>query len=52
MPLGTSIHNIEFIHEKDGQLAIAAGAVAKLIVKKGKSTTLKVGNAPNIDDQT
>jgi ribosomal protein L2 len=42
MPLGTSIHNIEFTHGKGGQLARAAGAVAKLIAKEGKSATLRL----------
>ncbi|KAL2896202.1 50S ribosomal protein L2 chloroplastic, partial [Bienertia sinuspersici] len=42
MPLGTAIHNIEITLGKGGQLARAAGAVAKLIVKEGKSTTLKL----------
>ena len=34
MPLGTAIHNIEITLGKGGQLAKAAGAVAKLIAKK------------------
>jgi len=33
MPLGTAIHNIERTLGKGGQLARAAGAVAKLIAK-------------------
>ena len=33
MPLGTAIHNIEITLGKGGQLARAAGAVAKLIAK-------------------
>ncbi|KAF5774555.1 putative ribosomal protein L2 [Helianthus annuus] len=37
MPLGTAIHNIEITLGKGGQLARAAGAVAKLIAKEGKS---------------
>ncbi|KAF3773960.1 Photosystem I P700 chlorophyll a apoprotein A2 [Nymphaea thermarum] len=40
MPLGTTIHNIEITLGKGGQLARAAGAVAKLIAKEGKSATL------------
>ena len=40
MPLGTAIHNIEITLGKGGQLARAAGAVAKLIAKEGKSATL------------
>ncbi|KAM3359073.1 hypothetical protein P3S68_022006 [Capsicum galapagoense] len=42
MPLGTTIHNIEITLEKGGQLARAAGAIAKLIAKEGKSATLKL----------
>nr|YP_010212753.1 ribosomal protein L2 [Taxillus theifer]UBK10811.1 ribosomal protein L2 [Taxillus theifer]UBK11414.1 ribosomal protein L2 [Taxillus theifer]UBK11481.1 ribosomal protein L2 [Taxillus theifer]UBN06950.1 ribosomal protein L2 [Taxillus theifer] len=42
MPLGTAIHNIEITLGKGGQLARAAGAVAKLISKEGKSATLKL----------
>jgi large subunit ribosomal protein L2 len=42
MPLGISIHNIEFTHGKCGQLARAAGAVAKLITKESKSATLRL----------
>nr|YP_010231320.1 ribosomal protein L2 [Passiflora xishuangbannaensis]YP_010231337.1 ribosomal protein L2 [Passiflora xishuangbannaensis]QSV37389.1 ribosomal protein L2 [Passiflora xishuangbannaensis]QSV37406.1 ribosomal protein L2 [Passiflora xishuangbannaensis] len=42
VPLGTAIHNIEITLGKGGQLARAAGAVAKLIAKEGKSATLKL----------
>ncbi|KVH92513.1 Ribosomal protein L2 [Cynara cardunculus var. scolymus] len=42
MPLGTTIHCIEIILGKGGQLAKAMGAVAKLIAKEGKSATLKL----------
>nr|YP_009424823.1 ribosomal protein L2 [Oberonia japonica]YP_009424835.1 ribosomal protein L2 [Oberonia japonica]ASU93352.1 ribosomal protein L2 [Oberonia japonica]ASU93364.1 ribosomal protein L2 [Oberonia japonica] len=42
MPLGTAIHNIEITLGKGGQLARAAGAVAKLIAKEGKSATLRL----------
>ncbi|AES92280.1 ribosomal protein L2, carboxy-terminal domain protein [Medicago truncatula] len=42
MPLGTAIHNIKITLEKGGQLARAAGAVAKLIAKERKSATLKL----------
>nr|YP_009735891.1 ribosomal protein L2 [Engelhardia roxburghiana]YP_010926499.1 ribosomal protein L2 [Oreomunnea mexicana]YP_010926519.1 ribosomal protein L2 [Oreomunnea mexicana]QBG40446.1 ribosomal protein L2 [Engelhardia roxburghiana]WKF53481.1 ribosomal protein L2 [Oreomunnea mexicana]WKF53501.1 ribosomal protein L2 [Oreomunnea mexicana] len=42
MPLGTAIHNIEITLGRGGQLARAAGAVAKLIAKEGKSATLKL----------
>ncbi|TXG63975.1 hypothetical protein EZV62_010969 [Acer yangbiense] len=42
MPLGTAIHNIEITLGKGGQLARAAGVVAKLIAKEGKSSALKL----------
>ncbi|KAG6778989.1 hypothetical protein POTOM_015353 [Populus tomentosa] len=42
MPLDTTIHNIEITLGRGGQLARAAGAVAKLIAKEGKSATLKL----------
>ncbi|KAK4489804.1 hypothetical protein RD792_000447 [Penstemon davidsonii] len=42
MSLGTTIHNIEITIEKGGQLVRAAGVVAKLIAKEGKSATLKL----------
>ncbi|CAJ1978081.1 unnamed protein product, partial [Sphenostylis stenocarpa] len=42
MPLDTTIHNIEITVGKSGQLARAAGAIAKLIAKEGKSATLKL----------
>nr|UDZ60832.1 ribosomal protein L2 [Limnocharis flava] len=42
LPLGTSIHNIEITLGKGGQLARAAGTVAKLIAKEGKSATLRL----------
>ncbi|GJZ35953.1 ribosomal protein L2 [Tanacetum coccineum] len=41
MPLGATIHNIEITLGKGGQLARAAGAVAKIIAKEGTSATLK-----------
>nr|YP_003934090.1 ribosomal protein L2 [Geranium palmatum]YP_009250240.1 ribosomal protein L2 [Geranium maderense]ACH47420.1 ribosomal protein L2 [Geranium palmatum]ADJ66389.1 ribosomal protein L2 [Geranium palmatum]AMY96068.1 ribosomal protein L2 [Geranium maderense] len=42
IPLGTAIHNIETAPGKGGQLARAAGAVAKLIAKEGKSAAFKL----------
>nr|YP_010760535.1 ribosomal protein L2 [Cuscuta polyanthemos]WEY30478.1 ribosomal protein L2 [Cuscuta polyanthemos] len=42
IPLGTSLHNVEITRGKGGQLARAAGAVAKLIAKEGKLATLKL----------
>jgi len=40
--LKSAIHNIEITLGRGGQLARAAGAVAKLIAKEGKSVTLKL----------
>ncbi|KAJ8429273.1 hypothetical protein Cgig2_000761 [Carnegiea gigantea] len=42
MPLGIAIHNIEMTLGKGGQLARAAGFVAKLIAKEEKLATLKL----------
>jgi ribosomal protein L2 len=42
MPLGTTIHNIEIARRRGGQLARAAGVVAKLIAKEGKLATLRL----------
>uniref|UniRef100_A0A8S0WMD9 Large ribosomal subunit protein uL2 C-terminal domain-containing protein n=1 Tax=Spirodela intermedia TaxID=51605 RepID=A0A8S0WMD9_SPIIN len=48
MPLGTAIHNIEITLGKGGQLARAAGAVAKLIAKEGKSATLRLPSGRSV----
>nr|YP_010471659.1 ribosomal protein L2 [Didymoplexis pallens]UVG41016.1 ribosomal protein L2 [Didymoplexis pallens] len=40
MPLGTAMHNIEVTLSKGGQLARAAGTIAKLIAKEGRFCTL------------
>jgi ribosomal protein L2 len=42
IPLGTAIHNIEIAPGKGGQFARAAGAVARLIAKEGKSAAVKL----------
>ena len=42
MPLGTAIHNIEITLGNCGQLARAAGAVAKLIAKKWEISQIKI----------
>nr|YP_010588158.1 ribosomal protein L2 [Isoetes duriei]WAB46846.1 ribosomal protein L2 [Isoetes duriei]WAB46917.1 ribosomal protein L2 [Isoetes duriei] len=42
MPLGTAVHNVEIVPGKGGQLARAAGAVAKLIAKEGQLATLRL----------
>ncbi|QXE46118.1 ribosomal protein L2 (plastid) [Nitzschia inconspicua] len=42
IPLGTSIHNIELIPKKGGQLVRAAGTSAKLLAKEGNYVTLRL----------
>nr|YP_010453688.1 ribosomal protein L2 [Ephedra strobilacea]QXG18461.1 ribosomal protein L2 [Ephedra strobilacea]QXG18528.1 ribosomal protein L2 [Ephedra strobilacea] len=42
IPVGTTIHNIETTHGKGGQVARAAGTIAKLIAKEGQSAVLKL----------
>ncbi|KAI4962837.1 hypothetical protein ZWY2020_025262 [Hordeum vulgare] len=39
MPLGTAMHNIEITRGRGGQLARAAGAVAKLIARGNSRTS-------------
>ncbi len=42
IPLGTSIHNIELIPNKGGQLVRAAGTSAKILAKEGNYVTLRL----------
>ena len=42
MPFGTIVHHIEITRGRRAQLARAAGATHKLIVKEGKSVILKL----------
>nr|YP_009548793.1 ribosomal protein L2 [Cryptogramma acrostichoides]AYW15768.1 ribosomal protein L2 [Cryptogramma acrostichoides] len=42
IPLGTAIHNIELKSGRGGQLVRAAGAVAKIVAKEGRLTTLRL----------
>jgi len=42
IPLGTSIHNIELIPNKGGQLVRAAGTSAKILAKDGNYITLRL----------
>ena len=42
IPLGTSIHNIELIPKKGGQLVRAAGTSAKILAKDGDYVTLRL----------
>jgi large subunit ribosomal protein L2 len=42
IPLGTSVHNIEFKPGQGGQIARAAGTVAQVIAKAGNFATLRL----------
>ena len=42
IPLGTSIHNIELIPRKGGQIVRAAGTSAKILAKEGNYVTLRL----------
>ena len=42
IPLGTSIHNIELIPSRGGQLVRAAGTSAKILAKEGDYVTLRL----------
>jgi large subunit ribosomal protein L2 len=42
IPLGTSVHNIELIPNKGGQLVRAAGTSAKILAKEGNYITLRL----------
>ena len=42
IPLGSSIHNIELIPNKGGQIVRAAGTSAKILAKEGEYVTLRL----------
>ena len=42
IPLGTSIHNIELIPQKGGQIVRCAGTSAKILAKEGDYVTLRL----------
>jgi len=42
IPLGTSVHNVELIPGKGGQIVRAAGVSAQVVAKEGKYVTLKL----------
>lgn len=42
IPLGTSIHNIELIAKRGGQIVRAAGTAAKILAKEGNYVTLRL----------
>lgn len=42
IPLGTSVHNVELIPGRGGQIVRAAGATAQVVAKEGDYVTLKL----------
>ncbi|MBP0029890.1 50S ribosomal protein L2 [Roseofilum reptotaenium CS-1145] len=42
MPLGTSVHNIELVSGRGGQIVRAAGATAQVVAKEGDYVTLRL----------
>lgn len=42
IPLGTTVHNVELIAGKGGQIVRAAGAAAQVVAKEGNYVTLKL----------
>ena len=42
IPLGTSVHNLELIPNKGGQIVRAGGTCAKILAKEGKYVTLRL----------
>ena len=47
IPLGTSIHNIELIPNKGGQIVRAGGTSAKILAKEGNYVTLRLPSKEN-----
>ena len=42
MPLGTTLHNIELVPGKGGQMVRSAGGAAQLVAKEGANATLRM----------
>jgi large subunit ribosomal protein L2 len=42
MPLGTSVHNVELVPGKGGQIVRAAGATAQVVAKEGNYVSLRL----------
>jgi large subunit ribosomal protein L2 len=42
MPLGTTVHNVELVPGKGGQMVRAAGASAQVVAKEGDYVTLRL----------
>jgi large subunit ribosomal protein L2 len=45
VPLGTSVHNIELVPGKGGQMARSAGMSAEVVAKEGEYVTLRLGSS-------
>jgi large subunit ribosomal protein L2 len=44
IPLGTSVHNIELVPGRGGQIARSAGMSAEVVAKEGEYVTLRLGS--------
>jgi large subunit ribosomal protein L2 len=44
VPLGTSVHNIELVPGRGGQMARSAGMSAEVVAKEGEYVTLRLGS--------
>ena len=44
MPLGTSVHNVELIRGKGGQMARSAGTSVQVVAKEGEYVTLRMAS--------
>jgi large subunit ribosomal protein L2 len=44
VPLGTSVHNVELVPGKGGQVARSAGMSAEVVAKEGEYVTLRMGS--------
>jgi large subunit ribosomal protein L2 len=49
IPLGTTIHNLELIPGKGGQIVRSAGAAAQLLAKEGESMSRSITKGPFIE---
>ena len=45
VPLGTSVHNVELVPGKGGQMARSAGMSAEVVAKEGDYVTLRLGSS-------
>ena len=49
IPLGTSVHNIELIPNRGGQIVRSAGTCAKILAKEGDYVTLRLPSQRKLD---